>query len=88
MSRRKYETIEPGAKYGRWTVIGRVVVHDEDGKNPKLRCRCVCGREKFVKVDSISPSAMRRNPYLGCNKKSCLNAFKENLNVLNHTEQR
>lgn len=40
------DTVEPGARFGRWTVL----THPRPGKDRNVDCRCDCGNTKTIAV--------------------------------------
>jgi hypothetical protein len=43
------QIVEPGAVFGKWTVIGK----NPHSRHGKVLCRCACGREKKVFVSNL-----------------------------------
>jgi len=44
-------SVKPGREFGKWTVIREV---EKRGKNRYVLCRCACGREKPVMVQTLA----------------------------------
>lgn len=47
-------TPRPGARYGQWTVVGRVrTAGDVMQRRPYVPCRCVCGLRQLITVHNL-----------------------------------
>lgn len=59
--------IKPGDKFDRWTIVEEVASR-RIARRPRrhFRCRCECGREKAVSIDSLRQSSSRS---CGCIRK-------------------
>lgn len=58
--------IEPGAKFGDWTVIEKVSAAQDRARSLRWLCQCVCGRRKIVYQGNLLSGA---SSSCGCSKR-------------------
>lgn len=54
---KKTSSIEPGQKFGMWTVLS--LVEGTSGKTKRYTCRCACGKKKAVLAASLTGGKSR-----------------------------
>lgn len=71
--------VRKGFQHGRWEVLSKSPVHAMDGKHERVRCRCVCGKEEWRRVDSFSTWFRKIHQKAGCSSVACRNRWVREL---------